>query len=77
MFTDGVEDPAIKIQLLLGENTEQSTHAGPLTTGHAPSHQASQSECQDILEESITPHLAKSHKTIAMLELWRARPLLA
>jgi hypothetical protein len=37
-FADGVEDPAIKIQLLLGgENGERGSEADPRAAGHAPS----------------------------------------
>jgi hypothetical protein len=57
-FTDWVEDPSLKIQLLLrGEKVvNKALLAGPRTAGRALSHQALQNEHQDILGEPITPH---------------------
>jgi hypothetical protein len=76
-FTDRVEDPATKIQmLLLGEDSERGSQAGPQTAGHAPRSQAPQDKHQDILGELITPHRAKRPKTISVMDLWGARSLL-
>jgi hypothetical protein len=61
-FADGVEDPDVKIQLLLGG--EKTVNEALRQALH---------EHQEILGEPIAPppHPAKSCKTIGVLELWK------
>jgi hypothetical protein len=77
VFADGLGDPAINVQLLLGgEKTVNKTQASPQAAGCASSSQAQKNEHQDILGEPICPNQLKRPKTIGLLELWGARPLL-
>jgi hypothetical protein len=74
-FADSVEDPAIKIQLLLGEETvnealRQAIELQTVLLAASP-HKTS---ARAFWGESIATHRAKKHKTNAMLELWGARP---
>jgi hypothetical protein len=76
-FTDGIEYPDIKMQLLLGgektvkEALRQALELQAVLQAARPS----QNENQDILGEPIAPHQAKGLRAIRVLELFRARPL--
>jgi hypothetical protein len=56
-FADMVDDPNLKIQLLLGgeNNDERGSQANPRTAGRAPSRQVPQIERQNILRKQIAP----------------------
>jgi hypothetical protein len=79
-FTDGIDDPAIKTELMLlrGEKTVNKALRqalelqAVLLTTKPPS---KKKQRQDILGEPITPNRAKRPKMICVLELWGARPL--
>jgi hypothetical protein len=69
-FTDRVEEPTIKIQLLLrGEKTVNEALRQALELKTVLLAPRSQNECQDILGEPITPNRAERPKMIGMLGL--------
>jgi hypothetical protein len=77
VFADAVEDPAIKIQLLLGgekmvnEALRQTVELQAMLLDARPIKTSSRT----FLGELIAPNQAKRSKTIDLLELWGARPL--
>jgi hypothetical protein len=75
---DGVEDPSIKIQLLLGEeNGERGSEADSRAAGHAPSSQTPQKRAPRHSGNSRSPpaERRKGPKMIGVLELEGAKSL--
>lgn len=72
-FACGVDDPDIKIQLLLGGEKmiiKALQQASELQTMLVATKQQKKKKKTDISGESITPHSAKGSKINPMLELW-------
>jgi hypothetical protein len=77
-FADSVEDLAIKFQLLLlgGEKTVNEALRQALELQSMLFSPRGHKMSARKFWGADHPHLAKRHKTIGMLVLWRARPLL-
>jgi hypothetical protein len=73
-FAYGVADPdKNSIVVRRGKDSKRGPQTGTRTTGCTGSHQTPEKLCQDTPGEPVLTQSMKRHKTIGMLELWRAR----